>query len=114
MNDKLKQVAREVQAEADARVTAGKVICDICDKDYTDLETSGGVFVHLEIGVMIEGIGTVIDTAPCAICPECINDEDCPALGSIIARCPPNQSFSEFVIKLRETMGFGKQETKQC
>ena len=109
MNDKLKEIAEEIQAKADARVTAGKVICDICDKDYTDLETSGGAFINLRIGVLIKGVGEMIDTAPCAICPECVKSY--PERSTIIVNCPPDQSLSEFVIKQREEMGFGGRET---
>lgn len=63
------------------------VVCDFCNKDYTDSDESGGVL-----------IGSY------AVCPNCAPDavQSAEKHGEPVdAVCPANKSFKEWVLEMR-------------
>lgn len=70
-----------------------RVVCDWCSKEWSDSETEGGFLF-----------------AGKATCPECAAEMEAAAVaygeqGFITARCPPGQSFADFVRGLRGPLG---------
>lgn len=83
---KMSELWDKAAANPGETVKVGRlVVCDDCNEDWTDSETSGGLIFELK-----------------AICPNCAplwikeisrHDEE----RFVRARCPDNQSFADFV-----------------
>ncbi len=89
MNNKLEDKWNEAEKTGKPISIGNTVICDICDKDYTDLSDSGG-FIFTSS----------------AYCPDCA-DKGLKTIKSyneeqfIKATCPENVSFADFVNQYR-------------
>ena len=69
-----------------------RILCDLCGKDWTDIDTSGGIMF-----------------AGKSICPECEPGIEEKALQEteehlITARCPNNMSHAEWIVKIIRPM----------
>ena len=99
------------------------VVCDICDADYTDSAESGGFIYKDEVQLRIEGgkgdlTHKTVFIGDYAVCPRCSAD----ALKTFIAhgeehhiraRCPPDQSFADFVRADRGPDAFIRVDTEK-
>lgn len=89
-SDKLDELWNRAHEQPGLPVDIGRlVVCDNCDKDYTDLTDSGGFLF-----------------ASYAVCPICAPDAlrdiaDLEELQYIRARCPPGMPFSDFIRQQR-------------
>lgn len=89
-SDKLWQLWEQARANPNTPVDIGQiVVCDFCDKDWTDSGVSGGILFQSK-----------------AVCPDCTprilkSVRDHGEEEFIRGTCPPGQAFADYIRALR-------------